>query len=245
MERHGADDVDALLLAAEVRADLDEGSRAQELLARARRLAPMRPDVLEAIGRVAHAMGDDALAIESYRHAIALDHDFAACRVQLAELLRAAGLHADAERELEAALDSVPTYADAVLALARLRRECARAADTIELLARFLQGNPFHLDALASLGESLFLAARREDARVAFARILRFDADHVAALYFQGVLLAEGHRFDEAMAHWARVVDLEPAGEFARRARRDARTAQDLQRIFAGRAQRGGGGHGD
>lgn len=238
VERQRADDVDVLLLVGEVYAETEDGGAAQEVLARARRLAPMRPDVLQAIGRVAHHLGDDLLAIESYRHAIALDEDFAACRVQLAELLRAAGLFDDAERELEAALVSVPTYADAVLALGALRRETGRALETIELLATFLESDPYHLDALASLGESLFLAGRRDDARFAFTRALRFDGDHVAALYFSGVLLAEAHRYDEAIALWERVGDLEPASPFARRARRDTRTAQDLSRIFVGRPQR-------
>ncbi len=31
---------------------------------------------------------------------------------------------------------------------------------------------------------------------------------------------------------WHKVIDVDPAGEFARRARRDARTAADLQHIF-------------
>ncbi len=70
------------------------------------------------------------------------------------------------------------------------------------------------------------------------ARVLRFDAEHVAALYFHGVLLAENHRYDEAIAQWERVLELEPASPFARRARRDARTAHDLQRIFVGRPPR-------
>jgi tetratricopeptide (TPR) repeat protein len=238
VDANRGDDVDALLLVAEVVAELDDSPRAQAVLARARRLAPMRADVLQAVGRVAHTMGDDLLAIESYRHAIALDEDFAACRVQLAELLQAAGLMEDAERELVAALASVPTYGDAVLALAALRREAGNAMGTIELLATFLERDPYHLDALASLGESLFLSGRRDDARFAVARVLRFDPEHVAALYFHGVLLAEGHRYDEAIVQWERVLELEPASPFARRARRDARTAHDLRRIFVGRPQR-------
>jgi len=245
VEAHCGDDVDALLLAAEVWAEGEAAPRAQALLSRARRLAPMRADVLQAVGRVAHGVGDDLLAIESYRHAIALDEDFAACRVQLAELLRVAGLVDDAERELVAALHSVPTYADAVLALASLRREVARPHDTIEPLAAFLEGNPYHLDALASLGESLFLVGRRDDARFAFSRVLRFDGDHVAALYFHGVLLAEGHCYEAAISQWERVLELEPTSAFARRARRDTRTAQDLRRIFVGRPQREEARHGD
>ena len=246
VDAHRGDDVDALLLVAEVYAEVlvegqaesDAPVRAQAVLARARRLAPMRPDVLQAIGRVAHGMGDDLLAIESYRHAIALDEDFAACRLQLAELLRTAGLFEDAERELVAALTTIPTYGDAVLALAALRRETGNAAGTIGVLARFLEGDPYHLDALASLGESLHVTGQREDARFAVARVLRFDPEHVGALYLHGAVLAEGHRYDEAIVQWERVVELEPASAFARRARREARTAHDLRRIFVGRPHR-------
>ena len=63
--------------------------------------------------------------------------------------------------------------------------------------------------------------------------MLRFDAQHVGALYFEGVLHAEARHYEEALARWAQVVALEPAGDFARRARRDTRTAMDLQRIFS------------
>jgi cytochrome c-type biogenesis protein CcmH/NrfG len=95
-----------------------------------------------------------------------------------------------------------------------------------------LKRDPWNLGALASLGESLFLSERREDARLAFARVLRFDPDHVGALYFEGVLLAERRQFDAALDRWSSVIALEPAGDLARRARRDTRIALDLQRIF-------------
>jgi cytochrome c-type biogenesis protein CcmH/NrfG len=73
---------------------------------------------------------------------------------------------------------------------------------------------------------------QRADAATAFGRILRFDASHVGALYYEGVLLNEQKRFREAIERWRRVIEVDPAGEFARRARRDARTAADLQAIF-------------
>jgi lipoprotein NlpI len=68
--------------------------------------------------------------------------------------------------------------------------------------------------------------------------VLRFDPDHVGALYFDGVLLAEARYFDAALDRWSNVIALEPAGDFARRARRDTRTALDLQRIFSSRETR-------
>jgi tetratricopeptide (TPR) repeat protein len=188
--------------------------------------------VLAALGRLARATGDDAGAIAAYRDAVTLDRNSTPLYLELAEMLERAGAPDEAEAELLAALIARPLAGDAMLALARLRREQGRAAETIELLAGFLAHHPYHLEALASLGESLFTVGRRDDAAFAFARIRRFDQDHVAALYFEGVLFAEGHRFDDAVQRWRRVVDLEPASDFARRARRDTRTAEDLQRIF-------------
>ena len=62
--------------------------------------------------------------------------------------------------------------------------------------------------------------------------MLRFDPRHVGALFLHGVLLADQHRYREAIHEWDRVVELEPDGEFAKRARREGRTASDLLRIF-------------
>jgi tetratricopeptide (TPR) repeat protein len=94
------------------------------------------------------------------------------------------------------------------------------------------------MDALLSLGEVLLEVGRREDALTAFGRVLRFDPGHAGALYHEGVLLAEQHRYREAIERWNRVVQLD-GGEYAHRARRDARTAADLQHIFASRGREG------
>ena len=234
----GAQDVDALLLVARARADAGASERSLEALETARKLAPARADVLKAVGDVARMMGDQPRAIDAYRQAVSLDAGFIAARLELATLYTAAGATEDAEVELVAALAAFPASVDAALQLAVLRRGEGRAPDTIDLLVGVLQRDPWNLDALASLGESLFLCGRRDDARHAFARVLRFDPDHVGALYFDGVLLAEARYFDAALDRWSNVIALEPAGDFARRARLDTRTALDLQRIFSSRETR-------
>jgi tetratricopeptide (TPR) repeat protein len=220
---------------ARVRADAGAPDGALQALDTARRLAPARADVLKQAGDVARFMGDQARAIESYRQAISLDAGFVAARLELAALYASHGAAENAEAELVAALHSHPSSVEAALQLAALRRSQRRHVETIELLVSVLQRDPWNLDALASLGESLFLSGRRDDSRLAFARVLRFDPDHVGALYFDGVLLAENRQFEAAVDRWSSVIALEPAGDFARRARRDTRTALDLQRIFASR----------
>jgi tetratricopeptide (TPR) repeat protein len=228
-------DVEMLILAATARADGGDPAAALEALERARQAAPARADVLKQVGDVARSIGDFESAMESYRHAVTLDPDFAVVRYHLATILEMKGFNLEAERELSLALDSVPTYTEAALALASLRRRLQRHGDSLALLVELLQRDPYNLDALTSLGETLFESGKRADASVAFSRVLRFDPEHVGALYFEGVLAAEQHRYREAIERWRRVVDLAPACVFARRARRDTRTAADLQRIFVAR----------
>jgi cytochrome c-type biogenesis protein CcmH/NrfG len=107
--------------------------------------------------------------------------------------------------------------------------------ESLLLLVDLLQRDPYHFNALIALGETLLDLGRTTDAEHAFARVLRFDPNHVGALYHEGLLLAGQHRYREAIARWARVVELGPGTEYARRARRDCRSASDLQRIFAER----------
>ena len=133
------------------------------------------------------------------------------------------------------ALDAVPTYGEATLALASLRRQMGRPNEALPLLIDLLAGGPYHFGALIALGETLLDAGRKPDAVTAFARVLRFDPSHVGALYHEGALLAEQHRFREAITRWKSVIDIDPGSTYAKKARREIRTATDLQRIFASR----------
>ncbi len=232
-------DVDLLLLVARVRCDARGYLAALSALETARRLAPMRADVMRLTGDVARAMGDRSRAEDAYRYALTLDRDSAAVRLELARLLVVREAFDEAERELLTALDTVPSYAEAALDLAALRRGRGRAAETIPLLADLLLREPYHFDALAALGESLILCDRPADARVAFERVLRFVPVHGAALYFSGVQLSEEHRYDEAIERWAALIAAQPESDFARRARIAARSAGDLRRIFAARERKG------
>ena len=70
----------------------------------------------------------------------------------------------------------------------------------------------------------------------AFARVLRFDPGHAGALYHQGAALARQRQYDRAVAAWERVVQLDPGGPYAAQARSRARSARDMQHIFAASA---------
>ena len=233
------DDIEALMLAASCRFEAGDPAAALEVLEAARRLAPARADVLRWIGNIARSLGNVEGAIAAYRHALELDADFAAVRFDLARLLMQRQLWAEAEQELLAALNAVPTYAEATLELVTLRRLTARQPEALALLVDLLQRDPYSFDGLIALGETLLELGRKTDAARAFRRVLAFDRDHVGAIFYEGVLFTDQKRYREAIERWERVVDLEPAGEYARRARRESRTAEDLLRVFGARQKAG------
>jgi tetratricopeptide (TPR) repeat protein len=236
----GQQDADALMLVASCRFEAGDPGAALEALDTARTVAPGRADVLRWIGNITRSLGDVEGAIAAYRHALALDADFAVVRFDLARLLMQREAWAEAEAELNAALDAVPTYTEATLELAALKRRTGRPLDAVAILADLLQRDAYNFDALIALGEALLEMRRVADAAVAFRRVLAFDPDNVGAIFYEGVLLAEQKRYQEAIARWDRVVDLEPAGEFARRARRESRSAADLLKVFGDRHAAGG-----
>ena len=224
--------IEVLMLAATAYAEAGDPAAALDVLDTARRVAPMRAEIQQKMGDIARSLGDNEGAISAYRHALQLDSDFAIVRFQLAKLLQAKGHLREAEQELVAALDAVPTYAEATLELATLRRKSNRAAEGLPLLIELLQRDPYHFDALIGLGETLLSLNRKRDAVTAFARVLRFDASHVGALFHEGVILAEQRRYRDAIDRWSRVIDLATTSDYAKRARREIRTASDLQKVF-------------
>jgi tetratricopeptide (TPR) repeat protein len=225
--------VDIVMLVAAAHAGVGDAAGALAALEEARRLAPLRSDVHQRIGDIARTLGDNDGAIAAYRQALELDGESAVVRFQLARLLRGRQQLREAEAELEAALAAAPTYAEATLELASLRRQAGYTDSALELLISLLERDPYHFDALQGLGETLMKLGRQDDAAHAFRRILRFDPSHAGAMYFEGALLRDQKRFREAIARWRSVIEVAPASEYARRARTDARTASDLQAIFA------------
>ena len=165
-------------------------------------------------------------------------------RYQLATILEMKGQNAEAEQSCSRR--SIPCRPTREAALAAGGAAPATATGTTTrsaLLVELLQRDPYNLDALASFGETLFESGRRADAarRVRPRAALRSGARRRAVL--RGRARRRPARYREAIDRWRRVVDLEPASEYARRARRDTRTATDLQRIFAAREPRRANGH--
>jgi tetratricopeptide (TPR) repeat protein len=216
--------IERLMLAAAARAETRDPVAALEALERARQVAPERADVHHKIGDVAQSVGRFEMSIAAYREALRLDGGFVDVRHKLARALAGRGEVAEAEEELIAALEAIPTFAEATLELAFLWRMTDRPHDALALLVELLERDPYHFDALVSLGETLLELDRPADATTAFARVLRFQPDNVAALFHGAVLLARQGRYQDAEVGWRRVIDLGPESSFAARARLELRS---------------------
>ena len=200
------------------------------------RSPPAGPDLLHLQAQVSARLGDRAAALAAFNAALQLDPSLVRVWYELGGLEEERGNWAAARAAYERALDLLPTYSAAALALADLmgRPESPRAA--IAVLIRLLETDPYELEALTALGRALLDDGRTAQALEAFARVLRFDPEHAAALYHQGAALARQRQFDQAVEAWERVVQLDPSGPYAAQARSRARSARDLQHIFAASA---------
>jgi tetratricopeptide (TPR) repeat protein len=199
----------------------------------AQSLAPGRADLFHLQAQVSVRLGDRAAALAAFNAALQLDSSLVRVWCELGAVEEERRNWTAARAAYEHALDLLPTYGPAALSLADLLRRTEAPRAAIPVLVRLLQADPYELEALTALGRALLEDGRTQPALEAFSRVLRFDPEHPAALYNQGTCFARQRQFDDAVQAWERVIDLDPDGPFATEARSRARSARDLQHIFA------------
>jgi tetratricopeptide (TPR) repeat protein len=227
------EDVEALVAVARARGATGDAASALTVLRQAQARAPERADLHKLQGDVARKIGDKNGALKAYRAAIELDNGFVQVWLELGRLHEDKEEWPAAQQAYEQALDALPTFHEAALALADVLRRTGRVRAAVVRLAEMLEQDPYDLDALLLLGRALIDDKRTEAALLAFRRLLKFDPDHLGALFHLGVVLARLHRYGEAVQAWDNVTRLDAASQYAQRARLHARTALDLQHIFA------------
>ena len=226
------DDVEALVAVAKCRAAAGDAAGALTVLKHAETRAPARADLRKLQGDVVK-LGDPSGALAAYRSALELDPGYVQVWLELGRLYEVKEQWGPAEQAYERALEALPSFYEAALALADLLRRAGRVRHAVTRLATMLEQDPYDLKALLLLGRALLDDKRDEAALEAFRRALKFDPAQVEALFQLGVALARVHRYGDAVEAWEKVTRLDPAGPFAQRARIHARTALDLQHIFA------------
>ena len=206
---------------------------ALDLLKHAQTLAPGRPDLLQLQAQVSAQLGDRDAAVDAYQAALQLDPNMAQVWFELGELEGSRENWVAARLAYERALDLLPTFMEAALALADLVRRVETPGAAVSILVDVLTTEPWELDALLLLARCLLDDGRPEQALEALTRLLKFDSENDAALFNLGVALARLRRYRDAVQVWERVVQIDASGPYAQPARRHARSARDLEHIFA------------
>ena len=226
-------DVEVMVAAARVRLEGDAPADALPVLKRAQQLAPGRPDLFQLQARVLTRLGDVSGAVDACHTALQLDGSLAQVWYDLAQLEESRENWVGAKVAYQRALDLLPSFVEAALGQADLVRRAESPAAAVELLIALLLDEPWDLDALLLLGRCLLDDGRPERAIEAINRLLKFDPENDSALFHLGVSFARMRRYGEAVIAWEQVVHVAGSGAFAQAARSRARSARDLQHIFA------------
>ncbi|MEX1999231.1 MAG: tetratricopeptide repeat protein [Gemmatimonadales bacterium] len=226
------DDLEVLLVAADVRRAARDPGGALDVLGRARTRAPQRADIQKRMGDVMRGMGDTDGARTAYDAALALDPRFTEGQVASGSLYEQRNQADPAEAAYRAALDLQALHPAASAGLARLLRLKGRASEAVNLLVDVVADDPSNADLLLALAQALLDDTRLPDALTVIDRLLAHAPNHLGALFTRGAVQARMKRYAEAVRAWDRVVQLDPDGPLAAQARRHARSAVDLQHIF-------------
>lgn len=143
----------ALVLAADLALDADDGERAIGHLVHLAELAPDCAPVENRIGLADELLGDDEAAEEAYRRAARLDRLGHDPWVNLGRLLRARGDHEGAREAFETACERAPTNPDALLGRGLTRAATGAVALAVEDFRRAAELAPNDAEPLLALGD--------------------------------------------------------------------------------------------
>jgi cellulose synthase operon protein C len=176
------DDVGAQTLLAEALQRAGDVERAIAVLEAAAQRAPDDVALLTQLGGAYRERGDHVRAEATLRRVLAASEQAPAARAALGRLLAAEDRTDEALLEFRAALDEIPSYADAAFGLADVEVMRGNIREAINVIVDFLTADPYSFQGLVRLGDLLFAGGYEEQAGVAYRRVLHFDPGHEAAL---------------------------------------------------------------
>lgn len=196
----------ALLLAADLALDREEGDEAMALLEQLDAVAPESGPVHNRIGLAHELRGELAEAEDAYRHATTLDRLGHDPWINLGRVLRVAGDHEGARAAFDGAVERAPSDPDALLGRGLTRAATGELAMAVEDFRRAAELAPNDAEPLLALGDLQRDLGEHEAAVATYREAIdREDADAASWLKLGNVLvLLEDYEgaataFDEAI----------------------------------------------
>jgi choline-sulfatase len=159
--------------------------------------------------RILQSQGRLEEAIQVLRRAVA-NRPGSDARLQLGQVMRAAGRIDDAASEFRSLLKSDPNNPAGHLELGLTLNRLGKSDEAIEHLRRCLQLDPASADARLHLGVMLGQTGQLDQARAQLEQAVRIAPQWSAAHYNLGVVLATQHRLAEAEKAFAQAIRLDP-----------------------------------
>lgn len=187
--------------------ELDDAKHIYEQVLQA---VPDHPDASHLLGVIAHQNGQNQLAIEHIRRAIALDPQAAAYHCNLGVAYRALHRLDKAAACYRRALDIVPDYAEAYNNLGNIHNARNESHEAIACCQKALLIRPDYAEAHSNLGNALQNQGKSEEAVASYQRALQLKPDLVTAHAKLGIAYVQLRRLEEAAASFQRAVELDP-----------------------------------
>ena len=166
------------------------------------------------------ADGRISLGLSSFRQAVEIEPRNPLYRNAAGAVMLNIGRYADAQAELQKAVELDPTYADAFHNLGSAYAEQAKWEEAIGAYRKAL-AQPIYTSpetTYNNLGYAYWALERRREAEDAFRAALQLDPKLVPSHFWLGVLLEKEGRQAEAKTHFRAARDLEPASLLGRQA---------------------------
>jgi tetratricopeptide (TPR) repeat protein len=175
----------------------------------------MRAATYQNLGTTLQETGRLEEAVEAFRHALALEPDYAPAHNSLGSMLRQEGHHDEAIAQLESALRLQPDFDDARFNLANARADRGDWARAIAEYEALLRRRPDAVDVQSNLGIALAGANRPGEAVEHFRAAATLAPQDAKAHYnLAHALLMRGDS-SEAVEHLVRALQIDPGDRSA------------------------------
>jgi tetratricopeptide (TPR) repeat protein len=171
---------------------------------------PTNANATHALGLLKSQLGDLDAALRLLRQALKSARGNAAVHLNLADVLRRRGEHADALSHYKKALKLNPTYVAAQINLGLLYLDMQRFDDVLAEMDKALKLDTCNVEALHNRGNALRAQKRYGEAIESYSRAIELQPTNQDAYYNLGLALGDIGQFQDALACFEAALALKP-----------------------------------
>jgi tetratricopeptide (TPR) repeat protein len=162
-------------------------------------LSPNDPGLVIAKAQSLRLLGRGAEAVQLLKLLVESNPESAFAYARLADVLYASRNYEEALKNVETALELMPTYVDALVVRGRILRALDRYTEAVQVLQEAVKLEPSWFEPLAELGAALRKVGRWDESLQALDKALESQPDSTHALRYKAETLSDLARHDESL----------------------------------------------